>query len=118
MTSAEITLRAWVDSLWFRTVARGCMILATALGGYAGFVLSTVNAKVDAQAKDTIEVQAILAVRTRDNEEFQADVNKDLDTLRAGQVAVQRDVSQVKLDIATMKGILMRQDNEIVLGER
>lgn len=102
----ELALSAFFDSIWFKGGARLAMLAACAISGWIGVTLGNVDKRLDVQEEGLTSVQSTLAVRTQDNESFQASVDRDLTALKGGLIVVQQDV-------ATIKGILVemrRQD--------
>ena len=96
---AEMTLNQFVESKWFKLLARGCMVLllpaVISLGSYI-FVL----------VGDVANVQAVQASRAVDNDRFQAAITDDVTEVKEGVALVQSDLSSAKLDIAMIRGML------------
>jgi hypothetical protein len=106
----ELTLRQWIDSVWFRGLSRVSMIVTSLLlTGFVvvwGFVAGDTTAKV---VKLDAQVQAVAGSQTAraiDSEAFQVEV-------RGKVSAVQADLFAMKVDIGVIKGILtdMRREN-------
>lgn len=96
----DMTLREFVDSVWFRGLARGAMLIVVpALVAVGGMLIAVLN--------DQYNVRTTLAVRAADSERFQAFVTTTVSDLEAGLDAVKLDTGAMKLDLAMVKGILM-----------
>lgn len=96
---AEMTLNQFVESKWFKLLARGCMVLLLpAVISLGSYILVLVN--------DVSNVQETQAARAVDNDRFQAAIIGDVTEVKEGVALVQSDVSSVKLDIALMRGVL------------
>lgn len=94
-----MTLNQFVESKWFKLLARGCMVLLLpAVISLGSFILVLVG--------DVSEVQETQATRAVDSERFQASIAGDVLEVKEGVALVQTDVSSVKLDIALMRGVL------------
>lgn len=126
----DMSLRDFVESVWFKGLARGAMVLAPLIVGYAGWTLNDINDKLDTRTialdkrLDATELALddandTLAVRASDNETFQRDVarqfseqGKDLDVLKAQGAATQNA-------LATVQGILeeMRRRDQASLQQ-
>lgn len=107
-------LRAFIESTWFKGLSRGLMIVGAAGAGYAGMVLATVNNRIDNVAADVREIQSTMrsdsAVRdvvAKDVEDFRLSVATEFDQL-------QKSVSALQSDIATIKGIVQTMRRESV----
>jgi hypothetical protein len=104
MTDAtEVTLKQWLDSFWFRTAARGAMLLGVpllmAVSGWIGWVMNGIEGRTFSLETDVAQVQSTLTVRAADSERFQASVSGDL-------LSLQSDMAEVKVDIGFIRGTL------------
>lgn len=101
-----MTLKQFVESTYFKGLARLCMIIVVpALISVGGFILSLMG--------DVAGVKDTQAVRAADGERFQAaiisdvgDVKADVAEVKDGVGAVQTDISGVKIELAKLTGIL------------
>lgn len=98
---SEVTLKQFVESTWFKGLARGAMIAGTIVGGYVGYVLTSVKTDVAQLQTNVSTVKSALDIRVRDQDGFQSNVDRDLTSLKGNMLVVQTDV-------ATMKGILQQ----------
>ena len=110
---SEVSLKAFIDSTWFKGLARGAMILGAVATGYAGAALTGVQSRTQIVEQSVIEIKEAQAVRAKDNENFQAATVRsfsDLDTEVAG---VRVELSKVTSELGKITGILtemQRQD--------
>lgn len=118
MADTEVSLKAFVDSSWFRGLFRGAVIVLTFVVvpgvGYIAWTLRDVRNQQQATAGDLSEVQETQELRANDSEAFQTEVRGEITELngRFGRMDDKLDV--VSEDVATIKGILLR--GEIVVG--
>lgn len=104
---AEMTLNQFVESKWFKLLARGCMVLLLpAVISLGSYILVLVG--------DVSKVQETQAARAVDNDRFQAAIIGDVTEVKEGVALVQSDVSSVKLDIALMRGVLQEMQRQAV----
>ena len=102
---AEMTLNQFVESKWFKLLARGCMVLLLpAVISLGSYILVLVG--------DVADVQETQAARAVDNDRFQAAIIGDVTEVKEGVALVQTDVSSVKLDIALMRGVLQEMQRQ------
>lgn len=110
---SEVSLKAFIDSTWFKGLARGAMILGAVATGYAGAALTGVQSRTQIVEQSVVEIKEAQAVRAKDNENFQAATVRsfsDLDTEVAG---VRVELSKVTSELGKITGILtemQRQD--------
>lgn len=110
---SEVSLKAFIDSTWFKGLARGAMILGAVATGYAGAALTGVQSRTVLLEERVVEIREAQAVRAKDNENFQAATVhsfSDLDTEVAG---VRVELSKVTSELGKITGILtemQRQD--------
>jgi hypothetical protein len=107
----EVTLRQWIDSVWFRGLSRAAMLLSTfvlmAFAGAWAMVAGDTTKRVVALEKSVAAVSTVQTARAVDSESFQTEV-------RGNIVDVKNDLFKLKVDIGVVKGILqqMQQRNE------
>lgn len=114
----DVTLSRWLASTWFRHTARLMMIVGTFIAGYAGVTVANIRSDVAALQQDQDAVKAQLALRTLDQERFQSNIDKDLTFLRSAIMLIDTDVSAIKVDAATVRGILqeMQRRDKALIG--
>lgn len=105
MTQAEITLREFVDSFWFRLVSRGAAIvgslLAMAVGGYF-FVLGDRVTKIELdRAVKIVEFNGHLQ-----------SIDEKITDLQQTVAALAQDTTAARQDTAQMKGILQQMQRQ------
>lgn len=105
MTQAEITLREFVDSFWFRLVSRGAAILgsllAMAVGGYF-FVLGDRVTKIEQdRAIKIVEFNGHLT-----------SIDEKITDLQQTVAALAQDTTAARQDTAQMKGILQQMQRQ------
>lgn len=105
MTQAEITIREFVDSVWFRLLSRGAAILgsllAMAVGGYF-FVLGDRVTKIEQdRAIKVVEFNGHLA-----------SIDEKITDLQQTVAALANDTSAARQDTAQMKGILQQMQRQ------
>lgn len=94
-----MTLKQFVESTYFKGLARLCMIIVVpALLSVGGFILTLMG--------DVAGVKSTQVARAQDNDRFQAAISSDVAEVKDGIAGVQTDVAGVKLDVATIRGIL------------
>ena len=110
---SEVSLKAFIESVFFKGLARGAMILGAVATGYAGAALTGVQSRTQIVEQSVVEIREAQAVRAKDNENFQAATVQsfsDLDTEVAG---VRVELSKVTSELGKITGILtemQRQD--------
>jgi hypothetical protein len=118
---SEVSLKAFFDSTWFKTIARGAMILGAIGVGYVGGVMTVINTKVTALENNITEVKGALATATRDAAQEQAlrdrdidaqraAVNTDLDIIRQSLATVIVKVNTMGSDVSEIKGVLKQMN--------
>lgn len=103
---SEVSLKAFIDSTWFKGLARGAMILGAVATGYAGAALTGVQSRTQIVEHSVVEIKEAQAVRAKDNEIFQAATVRsfsDLDTEVAG---IRVELSNVTKELGKITGIL------------
>lgn len=101
-----MTLKQFVESTYFKGLARACMVVAVpALISVGGLLLSLMG--------DVAGVKDTQADRAADNDRFQAAIISDVGAVKVdvaevkdGVGAVQVDVTGVKIELAKLTGIL------------
>ena len=95
----HITFKQFVESTYFKGLARACMVVAVpALISVGGLLLSLIG--------DVSGVKTTQEARAADNDRFQAAIRSDVAEVKDGVGAVQSDLSGVKIEMAKMTGIL------------
>lgn len=115
---SEVSLKAFIDSTWFKGLARGAMILGAVATGYAGAALTGVQSRTQIVEQSVVEIKEAQAVRAKDNEIFQAATVRsfsDLDTEVAG---VRVELSKVTSELGKITGILTEMQRRDVAGLR
>jgi len=105
MTQAEISIREFVDSFWFRLLSRGAAILgsllAMAVGGYF-FVLGDRVTKIEQdRAVKIVEFNGHLT-----------SIDEKITDLQQTVAALAADSSAARQDTAQMKGILQQMQRQ------
>lgn len=105
MTQAEISIREFVDSFWFRLLSRGAAILgsllAMAVGGYF-FVLGDRVTKIENdRAVKLVEFTGRLST-----------IDEKVTDLQQTVAALAHDTTAARQDTAQMKGILQQMQRQ------
>lgn len=99
----QMTAVAFFESVWFRGIARTFMLVALpALFAVAGMLAAVLN--------DQSNVRTTLAIRSADSERFQSSVERNFAEVKKEQDAQGVVITQLQQDVATIKGLLLRQD--------
>lgn len=106
MVAPDVSLEVFIDSKWFKAIARGSMIVCCGLMGWVTAQLNGIDGRTDGLEAGVGDLRSTLAARVTDNEEFQRDVSTDLTAIRGAQLVFQGDMVTLKTDIATMRGML------------
>lgn len=94
-----MTLNQFVESKWFKLLARGCMVLLLpAVISLSTFIVGLMG--------DVSAVRESQVTRAADNDRFQASITGDVTEVKSGVALVQSDLSSAKLDIALIRGML------------
>jgi hypothetical protein len=101
----EVTLREFINSVWFKGISRAAMIFTSVafaifVGAWsivAGNTDKRVTA-VDTQVKSVIETQTL---RTHDSEQFQDQTTRDLGAVKA-------DIANLKVDVRVVRTLLQQ----------
>lgn len=105
----EMTLKQFVESTYFKGIARLCMIIVIpAIISVGTFLLGLMG--------DVGALKESQVTRAGDNERFQASITSDVSEVKEGVATVQSDVGGIKLEMAKMSGILeemQRQDRDV-----
>jgi hypothetical protein len=110
---SEVSLKAFIDSTWFKGLARGAMILGAVATGYAGAVLTGVQSRTQIVEQSVVEIKEAQAVRAKDNENFQAATVRSFSDLHTEVAGVRVELSKVTSELGKITGILtemQRQD--------
>lgn len=115
---SEVSLKGFIESTWFKGLARGAMILGAVATSYAGAALTGVQSRTQIVEQSVVEIKEAQAVRAKDNENFQAATVRsfsDLDTEVAG---VRVELSKVTSELGKITGILTEMQRRDVAGLR
>ena len=110
---SEVSLKAFIDSTWFKGLARGVMILGAVATGYAGAALTGVQSRTQIVEQSVVEIKEAQAVRAKDNENFQAATVQSFSDLHTEVAGVRVELSKVTSELGKITGILtemQRQD--------
>lgn len=110
---SEVSLKAFIDSTWFKGLARGAMILGAVATGYAGAALTGVQSRTQIVEQSVVEIKEAQAVRAKDNENFQAATVRSFSGLDTEVAGVRVELSKVTSELGKITGILtemQRQD--------
>lgn len=113
---SEVTLKQFVESTWFKGVARGAMIIGAFIGGYIGWLQTTMRNEVTTLQQAVYVISSSLNKKTEDQDRFQLSVDRDLDELRGSVAKVDDNVDLVQSDVATMKGIMQEMQRRDLAG--
>lgn len=111
----ELTLKQWIESVWFKGLARLSMIVTGVL--FTGFlgawavVAGNTDHKVTKLEATIADVAGVQISRATDAESFQTEV-------RAAVAGVKADIYAVKVDIGVIKRLLQADDSVADLGNR
>lgn len=111
MTDAnEVTLRQFVESVWFKGLARGLMILTPFLiAGFAAAwaaVTHGVASDLDVAQAKIAAVATAQSSRAADSESFQTEVRNSIKGITGRLDAVDDKMFAVKVDIGVIKRLL------------
>ncbi len=110
---SDVSLKAFIDSTWFKGLARGAMILGAVATGYAGAALTGVQSRTQIVEQSVVEIREAQAVRAKDNENFQAATVQSFSDLHTEVAGVRVELSKVTSELGKITGILtemQRQD--------
>lgn len=114
----EMTLRQFVESTWFKGLARGTMLLGIpalmSASGFVGYTLNSVQAEQLRIKGEVAEVQQTIGTRAQVNDDFQADITADVAGVKADVSGVKATMLAVQTDVATIKGILQEMQRRDV----
>jgi hypothetical protein len=109
---SEITFKQWIDSVWFRGMARGAIMLTTAMFAIFlavwGVVAGNTSAQVEANSKQMKLILTTQGSTTNSLEEFKAQTTADL-TLVKGQI------NDLRIQTGVIRNILqtMQQKQDV-----
>ncbi|HEY4202630.1 MAG TPA: hypothetical protein VGM83_18925 [Devosiaceae bacterium] len=103
----ETSLKQFLDSTWFKGLARASMLVGTAAASYAGLTLAHVRNEQAAMQGEIADIVRTQADRAQDNERFQSAIGADIAQLK-------NSVSTLQVDVATMRGILQEMQRRDV----
>lgn len=115
---SEVSLKAFIDSTWFKALVRGAMILGAVATGYAGAALTGVQSRTQIVEQSVVEIKEAQAVRAKDNEIFQAATVRSFSDLDTEVAAVRVELSKVTSELGKITGILTEMQRRDVAGLR
>jgi len=115
---SEVSLKAFIDSTWFKGLARGAMILGAVATGYAGAALTGVQSRTQIVEQSVVEIKEAQAVRAKDNENFQAATVLSFSDLHTEVAGVRVELSKVTSELGKITGILTEMQRRDVAGLR
>ena len=115
---SEVSLKAFIDSTWFKGLARGAMILGAVATGYAGAALTGVQSRTQIVEQSVVEIKVAKAVRAKDTENFQAATVRSFSDLDTEVVGVRVELSKVTSELGKITGILTEMQRRDVAGLR
>ena len=111
---SEVSLKAFVESTWFKGLARAAMIVVAAGAGYVGALLTNINARTQALESSVVDVREAQAVRAQDNENFQAYTVKSFTDLDVDMAGVRTSLSGMNAKLGEISGILQQMQRSEV----
>lgn len=117
MTSeTEVTLRAFIESVWFRGLARGAAILGSLLitgfiGTWAWMTWGVIGPDLTLAKANIASVATVLESRTADSEAFQSEVRGAVKVITEDVAALSTDVFSVRVDIGVIKRLLQERSD-------
>ena len=115
---SEVSLKAFIDSTWFKGLARGDMILGAVATGYAGAALTGVQSRTQIVEQSVVEIKEAQAVRAKDNENFQAATVQSFSDLHTEVAGVRVELSKVTSELGKITGLLTEMQRRDVAGLR
>lgn len=110
----EMTLRQFIESTWFKGMARGAMVAFPLAAGYVGMTLANVQSRVGDVEASMIVVSQNQVSRASDNERFQALITSEVRAVDANVDSLATKFQAVQLDVATIRGILQEMQRRDV----
>lgn len=111
----EVSLKAFINSVWFKGLSRGAMIITPLLvAGFAGaWAIVTGNTAADlVEAQVKLEaVQSLQAQRAVDGETFQTEVRGSVSELKAELDAQGKDLFTMRVDVGVIKRLLQSRED-------
>lgn len=117
MTSeTEVTLRAFIESVWFRGLARGAAILGSLLitgfiGTWAWMTWGVIGPDLTLAKANIASVATVLESRTADSEAFQSELRGAVKVITEDVAALSTDVFSVRVDIGVIKRLLQERSD-------
>lgn len=107
---SEVTLKAFIESVWFKGLARGAMILTPVLiagfWGAWGVATSSVALDLVVTKAEIASVAKVQDGRAADSEAFQSEIRRSVAEIDAGLDDVKTELFAVKVDIGVIKRLL------------
>lgn len=102
----DMTLKQFVESTWFKGLARGAMIAFPLAAGYVGMTLANVQGRVGAVETSIATIGTNQVTRATDNERFQTLITSEVRAVDANVDTLGDKFETLQIDVATIKGIL------------
>lgn len=102
----EMTLKQFVESTWFKGLARGAMVALPLAGSYVGFTLANVQSRVGAVEMTVAAISTTQTSRAVDSERFQALITSEVRSVDANVDGLGDKLAEVQLTMARMAGVL------------
>jgi hypothetical protein len=107
----EVTLRQFIDSVWFRGMARGMMIVTPVLvGGFWivwGIVVGAQQVQIDDVRTTVASVSITQNARASDAEAFQREVRAAISGITSGLQDVNEELDGVKVDVGVIRRLMV-----------
>lgn len=111
---SEVSLKAFIESVFFKGLARGAMIFVAAAAGYIGAVLTAVNTRTGALETTVTRIQEVQAVQAQDSRSFQAFTVRSFSDLDGELAAARSDISAVNAKLGEISGTLQEMQRQNV----
>lgn len=118
---SEVTLRQFIDSVWFKGLARSAMILSTlVLAGFAtawAIVTHGVASDLATAQANIVSVAKVQDTRATDAEAFQTEVRGAITGINGRLENVDNKMFLMKVDIGVIKNLLQKQRDVADAGQ-
>lgn len=105
-TVDDVTLKQFVESTWFKGLARGAMILVAMASTYIGATLFQVRQDQTQVAKELEVVSLTQRDAANDTDRFQAQITKAVEEVNLSVDEMKGDVAELNRSFANVEGIL------------
>lgn len=109
--ASEVTLRQFIDSVWFRGLARSMMLLTPILiGGFWivwGAVAGNQATRIGAVEASIAVVSTTQGARATDAEAFQREVRAAIASINGGLSDVNEELDGVKVDLGVIRRLVI-----------